>query len=422
MGWKKSVLALGVALLGFAGPNWAVPITRSLPPPPNDDCANALEVDAAPFMDGLDTLEATSEGVEPGARCYGFGPTVWYRFTPPRSGNVCVGTCGSFPNTILGAFFGRCSEAVLSCADPSRTTPLGGPFTKACHQFDGDPNSCVQAWHISQFDGAASCWYDGSTNLCNGCGSGNREQGLCTNTCVPSCSDPSRTIFAGEPLSRACHQFDGDSDTCLKGWHLSQGGYPASCWYDADMRQCKGCGPKNQLRGLCVDTCGPAFLCNDDACGLQSSLEFAVQAGVPVLLHVSDFAANFGGQVTFSLAYVGDDTDGDGVPDCADNCAYEPNNAGDDVQLDSDGNGRGDSCECGNADGNTTINIFDALHIAQATLVPPLVDLIHPRACDVDGNGTCDIFDALRIAQATLIPPLAQIVHECEAATVVPAD
>ncbi len=133
------------------------------------------------------------------------------------------------------------------------------------------------------------------------------------------------------------------------------------------------------------------------------------------------------------------DSDGDGIPDsggagpcatgqtsnCFDNCPFEPNNGGvgiqrahgDDIQRDTDANGRGDACECGNADGNTQRDIFDALHIAQGTLTPPLVTIIHPRACDADGNGTCDIFDALRVAQATLTPPLDTIVEECPAAT-----
>jgi hypothetical protein len=127
------------------------------------------------------------------------------------------------------------------------------------------------------------------------------------------------------------------------------------------------------------------------------------------------------------------DSDADGIPDsaglpcatgqtlgCSDNCRFEPNNAGDDVQRDTDDNGRGDSCECGNADRSTTLDIFDALHIAQGTLSPPLVTLIHPRGCDSDGTGFCDIFDALRVAQATLSPPIAEIVQECDAATVAP--
>ena len=68
------------------------------------------------------------------------------------------------------------------------------------------------------------------------------------------------------------------------------------------------------------------------------------------------------------------------------------------------------------------MDIFDALHIAQGMLTPPLVQMSDPRACDADGDGVCDIFDALRVAQATLSPPLAEIVQGCPAATVPPID
>ncbi|MEE8557708.1 MAG: hypothetical protein V3T14_07465, partial [Myxococcota bacterium] len=152
-------------------------------------------------------------------------------------------------------------------------------------------------------------------------------------------------------------------------------------------------------------------------------VEVRDQSEVPV----TDFSVTSESGFDYGAAL---DTDGDGIPDpglqpcktgetsgCADNCPFEPNNEVEDVQRDSDDNGRGDACECGNADGNATLDIFDALHIARGTLVPPLVSLIHPRACDADGNGTCDIFDALRVAQATLVPPLEAIVQTCDAAT-----
>ena len=124
------------------------------------------------------------------------------------------------------------------------------------------------------------------------------------------------------------------------------------------------------------------------------------------------------------------DSDGDGLVDggagkpcltgqtenCSDNCPFEPNNGDDDVQIDSDGDGRGDACECGDVNGDSSLDIFDALMIAQGTLTPPLVTIDRPRTCDADGNGRCDIFDALRVAQASLNPPLAEIVQSCPAA------
>ncbi|MEE8558153.1 MAG: hypothetical protein V3T14_09735 [Myxococcota bacterium] len=116
----------------------------------------------------------------------------------------------------------------------------------------------------------------------------------------------------------------------------------------------------------------------------------------------------------------GGDADSDGVDNAIDSCPFEPN-GGPESQADSDQDGRGDVCECGNVDGNTAVDIFDALRIAQGTLQPPLVEISQPRNCDVDHNGVCDIFDALRVAQATLTPPLVDIVQLCPAATVPPS-
>ncbi len=127
--------------------------------------------------------------------------------------------------------------------------------------------------------------------------------------------------------------------------------------------------------------------------------------------------AGAGIDVAPSACLPGDDPDGDDLcTSDGDNCPNEAN--ADQADLDEDG--IGNVCECGNADGNASVDIFDALHIAQGTLQPPVVVIVRPRACDADGNGACDIFDALRVAQATLTPPLGEIVQECEAATVPP--
>jgi hypothetical protein len=60
--------------------------------------------------------------------------------------------------------------------------------------------------------------------------------------------------------------------------------------------------------------------------------------------------------------------------------------------------------------------------IAQGTLSPPIVPITHPRACDCDGSGGCDIFDALHVAKASLEPPMVSILQSCPAATMAPGD
>jgi hypothetical protein len=86
------------------------------------------------------------------------------------------------------------------------------------------------------------------------------------------------------------------------------------------------------------------------------------------------------------------DSDQDGALNAVDNCRYVAN----DDQADTDQNGIGDFCQCGdvNADGST--NITDALTIARGFVGSgdPNFD-----KCDVNGDGFCNITDALIIAR-----------------------
>jgi len=85
-----------------------------------------------------------------------------------------------------------------------------------------------------------------------------------------------------------------------------------------------------------------------------------------------------------------EDTDSDLVGDSCDNCieVYNPD------QLDSDGDGVGDACEyvCGDANGDTIINIFDVTFlISYLYMEGPAPDPI--EAGDANGDGTINIFD-----------------------------
>lgn len=60
-----------------------------MPPPANDDFANAAPICATPFTTSVDLTAATLEAGEPAPSC-GYGPpakTVWYAFTAPASGS-----------------------------------------------------------------------------------------------------------------------------------------------------------------------------------------------------------------------------------------------------------------------------------------------------------------------------------------------
>jgi hypothetical protein len=86
------------------------------------------------------------------------------------------------------------------------------------------------------------------------------------------------------------------------------------------------------------------------------------------------------------------DSDADGIVDDLDNC---PNMTNAD-QIDTDENGLGDACQCGDVNGDGFTAITDALLIARGR-VPSGSE--EERLGDVNDDGVCNITDALIIAR-----------------------
>ena len=83
------------------------------------------------------------------------------------------------------------------------------------------------------------------------------------------------------------------------------------------------------------------------------------------------------------------DRDGDWIPDDLDNCPYWPNPG----QEDEDGNGIGDACECGDADGNHRVDVDDILRIVRVIFG----EIPAPPMCDANADGRCDMDDVLGV-------------------------
>ena len=145
----------------------------------------------------------------------------------------------------------------LCPADPSRTIFAGGPSTAGCSQFDGDQVSCEKTFDVPADCGPASCFY--ASGSCSPCDANNAQSGSCVNTCVegpPTCpGDPVRTILAGFSGSAACTYLSFSQTLCEKAFHVGGNGIVASCFFDTDNQECRGCGPNNQSQGLCQNTC-----------------------------------------------------------------------------------------------------------------------------------------------------------------------
>jgi hypothetical protein len=98
-----------------------------LPPPANDDFANAQVVGDLPFSDTLDLAAATVEPGEPIAPSGAFTPmakTVWYAFTPAvtRSYSLRTSTCCFTP--IRAVWRGDSLDALTEVASSSSLDPL----------------------------------------------------------------------------------------------------------------------------------------------------------------------------------------------------------------------------------------------------------------------------------------------------------
>jgi hypothetical protein len=86
-----------------------------------------------------------------------------------------------------------------------------------------------------------------------------------------------------------------------------------------------------------------------------------------------------------TLSGGGGDTDGDGIPDASDRCPRfaSPN------QTDTDGDGRGDVCECTDQNGDGRNTVADLVAINLAIFNPALVTAL----CDGNNDGQCNVAD-----------------------------
>ncbi len=113
------------------------------------------------------------------------------------------------------------------------------------------------------------------------------------------------------------------------------------------------------------------------------------------------------------------DDDGDGVPNCLDNCRNEPNPSQSDVGgigAAAPPDGIGDACQCGDVSGNGRVTPADATLVTRSLLTPPTATLARPDLCNVGGNAACTTADAVILTRSLLVPPTATLQLVCPAA------
>ena len=101
--------------------------------PANDDFGNAQSFASVPFyVSGLNTTGATTQGNDPATSCASSSyprqsRSIWYRYTPPITGNYNINTIGSNHDTVLSVWTGSWGFLTnQGCDDDS-----GGSFTSS---------------------------------------------------------------------------------------------------------------------------------------------------------------------------------------------------------------------------------------------------------------------------------------------------
>jgi hypothetical protein len=90
------------------------------------------------------------------------------------------------------------------------------------------------------------------------------------------------------------------------------------------------------------------------------------------------------------------DRDGDGEPDALDNCPFHASAD----QTDTDGDGRGDPCECGDQNGDGHNTVADLVAINRAIFSRGLIT----ELCDANNDGACSVGDIVA-ANAEIFSP-----------------
>ena len=184
-------------------------------------------------------------------------------------------------------------------------------------------------------------------------------------------------LTLGEPIAADISVF-GDSDTfsfdvaagdvaTITTWPArGSGAQPTVLLFGPGGSQV----PLDASLGFCSDG-----LCVSDPVGITGT--YTVVAW--------DFATD--GTGSYTLGVFPDDEDG---PAGSDNCPFYAT-AG--PVPDTDFNGRGDDCECGDQSGDGFLTVDDLLAINAAIFNPPLVTPL----CDANNDGSCDVSDILAV-------------------------
>lgn len=279
----------GLAIVPGGGP---------IPPPGNDNCANALAIGAG--ATGFDTTAATTDGPVETTLCTNAGDSqvgadIWFKYTAATGGSTTVSTCGSGFDTKLTIYpNATCPSApntALACNDDSATCGAGS--LQSLLSFTAVQNSTYLIRVGGYTPTAGTPAFGSGTLTITPPGPVAPPNDNCANAIV--ISYPSSTAF-----SNVLSTNDGPTPTTCGSGNL----VGADIWYK--FTACASgtitaslCGATYDsvlaiYTNVCPATNATQLACNDDSCALQSNLTFSAVNGTTYLVRIGGYQSATG--------------------------------------------------------------------------------------------------------------------------------
>ncbi|MBL8858303.1 MAG: hypothetical protein JNL28_07370 [Planctomycetes bacterium] len=298
---------------------WAVfTVQVNTNPPANDNCAAAQNI-ATGTYGGILTY-ATNDGA---ASCDPGGASsrdVWFSFTDPSGsgGTLSLNTCGTSGADTVLSVHSACGGAELACSDDCGGAPCGGPTS--CLSVVLAANQTVKI-RLSEKGLGGGLFTLNSSYVGNP-----PSNDLCANPIVigqGTFAFDTTLATSGETVG-TCSSLPGKNL-----WYT----YAAQTNGNITVSTCGGTTGDTEI--WIYDGAGcpvnPAIACNDDSCGLQSSVTFASVCGSTYTIEIANFSTSATVNITgtFTVSETGTGCSTPSTPICL-------------------GDGTGAPCPCGN--------------------------------------------------------------------------
>jgi hypothetical protein len=403
-------------------------------PPPNDDCANALDLDCGASTMGSTHTAAPEFGSVP-STCAGpgggtsgsyalEGPGVWYRVVLPGAPGpddrtVYVETRNASFDTRLMVFEGACGA--LQCVTANDDIDASARSKVAFRAV-----AARQYWILvhgaggatGQFEIETACTLTPANDECSSALPLDALGDVVAATTVGATGALSDAPLGGVGGLAPCVANGASTASYFDVWFE----FVAACSARVTLDTCGAADTLVTLHGACPSPSTPSTFAG--ACSAQgplgcapgSALEVDVLAGATYLVRVAQENGAQGG-APFLLRLTVADSDGDGANDCLDGCPSDPLKVAPGVcgcgvsDVDTDGDGAADCvdgcpsdplkiapgiCGCGvsdvDTDGDGTADCLDGCPSDPLKIAPGVCGC-GVSDVDTDGDGTADCID-----------------------------